>query len=68
MVAVLIGMALVYRFFPSKDEENELRAGYHAHDTGAGPADVDAAPSHVPVPGAGPAVVPGHVSPPEDLP
>ena len=35
-IAILIGMALVYRFFPKKDAENALRAGYHAQDTGAG--------------------------------
>jgi DHA2 family multidrug resistance protein-like MFS transporter len=68
IVAILIGMALVYRFFPKKDAENALRAGYHAGDTGAGPAGVPTAPVRVPVPGTGPAVVPGHVSPPEDLP
>jgi MFS transporter, DHA2 family, multidrug resistance protein len=32
IVAVLIGMALVFRFFPGKDEENELREAYHAED------------------------------------
>ena len=67
MVAILIGMALVYRFFPTKDAENALRVGYHAHDTGAGPAGVTAAPEHIPAPGTGPAVVPGHVSSPEEL-
>jgi hypothetical protein len=67
MVAVLIGMALVFRFFPKKDAENALRDAYHAHDTGAGPAGAPAAAEHVPAPGAGPAVVPGHVSPPEEL-
>ena len=30
MVAVLIGMALVFRFFPKKEEELQLRAAYHA--------------------------------------
>ena len=38
MIAILIGMALVFRFFPKKDAENALRAEYHAKDTGAGPA------------------------------
>jgi DHA2 family multidrug resistance protein-like MFS transporter len=33
MVAVLIGMGLVYRFFPRKDEELALRASYHAEDS-----------------------------------
>ena len=31
MIAILIGMALVFRFFPKKDAENALRAAYHAH-------------------------------------
>jgi len=35
MVAVLIGMALVFRFFPKKDEEEALRASYHARDVHA---------------------------------
>jgi len=34
MVAVLIGMGLVYRFFPKKEREDELRAGYDAGDAG----------------------------------
>jgi MFS family permease len=66
MVAVLIGMALVFRFFPRKDEEIELRAAYHATDTGAEPEAARPAPVHVPPPG-GPAVVrPGHIPRPED--
>jgi DHA2 family multidrug resistance protein-like MFS transporter len=65
MVAVLIGMALVYRFFPRKKEEEALRAGYEAHDQGAA-ADAEPPPIQVPAPG-GPAVVPGHVAPPDDL-
>ncbi len=32
MGAVVIGMALVFRFFPRKDDELALRAGYHAND------------------------------------
>jgi MFS transporter, DHA2 family, multidrug resistance protein len=32
-IAVLVGMALVFRFFPRKDEEEALRARYHAEDT-----------------------------------
>ncbi len=67
LVAILIGMGLVYRFFPKKEAEDALRAAYHAQDTGALSAAVASAPVHVPAPGAGPAVVPGHVSPPEDL-
>jgi DHA2 family multidrug resistance protein-like MFS transporter len=35
MVAVLIGMTLVFRFFPRKDEEEALRASYHANDLAA---------------------------------
>jgi len=34
MFAVLTGMALVYFFFPRKEEEEELRASYHAADAG----------------------------------
>jgi hypothetical protein len=34
-VAVLIGMALVFRFFPHKDAEEALRASYHAEDAAA---------------------------------
>jgi DHA2 family multidrug resistance protein-like MFS transporter len=67
IIAILLGMALVYRFFPKKDEENALRAGYHASDTGTGPASAATPPVQIPVPGAGPAVVPGHVSTPEEL-
>jgi hypothetical protein len=32
MVAVAIGMALVFFFFPRKEQEEALRAGYHAQD------------------------------------
>ena len=61
MVAVLIGMALVFRFFPKKEQEDALRAAYHAHDQGE-VAVAGQQPTHVPRPGEGPAVVPGHVS------
>ena len=37
MVAVLIGMSLVFFFFPRKDEEEALRAAYHAEDVATGP-------------------------------
>ena len=37
MVAVLIGMALVFFFFPKKDAEEALRASYHADDVATGP-------------------------------
>ena len=67
MVAVLIGMALVFRFFPRKEEEEALRSGYHAQDEGV-QAGRERPPIHVPAPGEGPAVIPGHVSPPESLP
>ena len=67
MVAVLLGMALVFRFFPRKDEEEALHASYRARDTGAGEAAaLRPAPVHVPVPGEGPAAVPGHIAPPEE--
>jgi hypothetical protein len=32
LVAILIGMALVYRFFPKRAEENALREAYDAAD------------------------------------
>ena len=67
MIAILIGMGLVFRFFPKKDAENALRAEYHAKDTGAGPGGAAADQVQVPAPGTGPAVVPGHVSSPEEL-
>jgi hypothetical protein len=35
IVAVLIGMSLVYFLFPRKDEEEALRAAYHADDVAA---------------------------------
>ena len=35
LFAVLLGMALVFRFFPKKDAEEALHARYHAEDTGA---------------------------------
>jgi hypothetical protein len=66
MVAVLIGMALVFRFFPRKDEEIELRAAYHATDTGAEPAAARPAPVHVPPPGGPAAIRPGNIPRPED--
>jgi hypothetical protein len=37
LVAVFIGMVLVFRFFPRKEEEQALRAAYHAEDSGAAP-------------------------------
>ena len=40
MAAVLIGMALVFRFFPRKDEEQELRDSYHAQDVGGAGSEV----------------------------
>jgi hypothetical protein len=53
MVAVAIGMVLVFRFFPKKDAENALRAAYQTQDTGAGATGVSSAPLHVPTPGEG---------------
>jgi len=32
MIAVVVGMALVFFFYPRKGREEELRAGYHAGD------------------------------------
>jgi MFS transporter, DHA2 family, multidrug resistance protein len=37
LLAVAIGMALVFRFFPKHDDELRLRASYLAIDTGADP-------------------------------
>ena len=42
LIAVLVGMALVYFLFPKKDEEEALRAGYHAEDTAAAEESPDA--------------------------
>ena len=47
IVAVLIGMALVFRFFPKKDQESALRASYLAEDTGSARA-TRSAPVHAP--------------------
>jgi len=47
MVAVLIGMALVFRFFPRQDEEERLRAAYHAHDAESLGAAAAEAPSTI---------------------
>jgi DHA2 family multidrug resistance protein-like MFS transporter len=49
MIAVLIGMALVFRFFPKKDEESQLRSSYHAQDT-AGETGFASPPAEVPPP------------------
>jgi hypothetical protein len=64
MVAVLVGMGLVFRFFPRKGEEEALRASYHAQDQGEEPGAPPAPPIRVPAPGEGPAI-PGYVSPDE---
>ncbi len=66
MAAVLIGMALVFRFFPGKDEEDALRTVYHAQDQGEEPEAI-VPPIHVPAPGEGSAAIPGHVAAPEEL-
>ena len=63
MVAVLIGMALVFRFFPRKDEEETLRAAYHAQDSGGG----QEGSTQAPAPGEGTYTIPGHVSPSSEL-
>jgi hypothetical protein len=36
IVAVLVGMALVFFIFPRKEAEEALRAGYHEKDVAAG--------------------------------
>jgi len=51
MIAILIGMALVFRFFPKKDRENELRASYLEHDREGAGAAPQREPVHVPAPG-----------------
>ena len=38
MVAIVAGMALVFFFYPRKEREEELRAGYHARRRGRRPA------------------------------
>jgi MFS family permease len=69
MIAVLIGMALVFKFFPTKDREEALRASYNAIDSGAGTAAAERRPPlHVPVPGEGLALVPDHVPAPGEAP
>jgi EmrB/QacA subfamily drug resistance transporter len=48
MVAILIGMALVFFFYPRKEREEELRAGYHTSDersSVAGPETAGAQPA-----------------------
>ena len=44
IVAVSIGMALVFFFFPKHEEELELRASYHAQDTGGRAASMSKPP------------------------
>ena len=51
MAAVLIGMALVFRFFPKKEDEEALRAAFHAQDTGTGGERAERAPPSVAQPG-----------------
>jgi DHA2 family multidrug resistance protein-like MFS transporter len=67
MVAVLVGMALVFKFFPKKEGEEALRAAYHVQESGIETAATAVPPIHVPAPGEGPAVVPGHALPPEEV-
>jgi len=66
IIAILLGMALVYRFFPKQDRENSLRAEYHAGDTGAGSAATT--PAREPAFDAGRAAVPGQGATPGELP
>ncbi len=63
IVAVLIGMALVYRFFPTKEQESALRESYHAEDTG-GERATRSAPAHVPRRPEAPAGTPSGHGPP----
>ncbi|PWU24378.1 MAG: MFS transporter [Candidatus Rokuibacteriota bacterium] len=48
VVAVLIGMGLVFRFFPKKDAENELRAAFHAQDASREPEAAPPTPVEAP--------------------
>jgi EmrB/QacA subfamily drug resistance transporter len=48
MVAVAIGMFLVFRFFPKKEEELALRESYHAEDTSAMAPATDGADAEAP--------------------
>jgi MFS transporter, DHA2 family, multidrug resistance protein len=43
LVAVFIGMALVFRFFPRKEEEQQLRASYESAPAAPGQSAVAAA-------------------------
>ena len=63
IVAVLIGMALVFRFFPKKEQESALRESYLAEDTG-GEGATRSTPVHVPRPGARAGAPSGHIAPP----
>ena len=63
MVAVLIGMALVFRFFPKKERRARCGTPYHAQDTG-GEGATRSAPVHVPRPGARAGARSGHIAPP----
>jgi hypothetical protein len=47
MVAVLIGMALVFFFFPKHEEELALRASYQAQDTVGGESTLQVSTSAV---------------------
>jgi DHA2 family multidrug resistance protein-like MFS transporter len=74
MIAVAIGMLLVFFFFPKKQEELKLRASYLAIDSGAGAVAATSSPEvHIPAPGAvsdEPAArpsSPGHIPPPDTL-
>jgi DHA2 family multidrug resistance protein-like MFS transporter len=53
MVAVLIGMALVFRFFPKHQEELALRASYQPEDAGAQAVEEHSTPAPGPVPAPG---------------
>jgi len=66
MVAVVIGMSLVFFFFPKKEPEEALRASYQTQDQGDA-EEAERPPTRVPAPGEGPAVIPGHVLPPGAL-
>jgi secreted protein with Ig-like and vWFA domain len=66
MVAILVGMALVFFLYPKKQKEELLRADYHAQDQGEDTGGRQQDPIPAPQPDQGSAGTPGHVSFPEE--
>jgi hypothetical protein len=66
IVAILIGIALAYRFFPKKQEEDAIRASYEAARGGTGDGvSAEPAPAHVGAPGAPVPVRAAYIAPAE---